>query len=63
MLPFGPFELIIILVIFMIFFGAGKLGDLGGALRKGVTLYKQNAGIGEGDKNDKNKDDNKPVKG
>ena len=47
MLPFGPFEFIIILVIFLIFFGAGKLGDLGGALRRGITLFKQNAGIGE----------------
>jgi sec-independent protein translocase protein TatA len=59
MLPFGPFELVIILIIFLIFFGAGKLGDLGGAVRRGITLFKQNAGIGEGDK----KDQNKPLKG
>jgi TatA/E family protein of Tat protein translocase len=59
MLPFGPFELIIILVILAIFFGAGKLGDLGGALRRSITLFKQNAGIGEGEK----KDQNKPLKG
>jgi Sec-independent protein translocase protein TatA len=59
MLPFGPFEFIIILVIFMIFFGAGKLGDLGGAIRRGVTLFKQNAGIGE----DPKKDQNKTLKG
>jgi Sec-independent protein translocase protein TatA len=59
MLPFGPFELVIILVIFLIFFGAGKLGDLGGAVRRGITLFKQNAGIGESDK----KDQNKPLKG
>jgi sec-independent protein translocase protein TatA len=59
MLPFGPFELIIILVIFLIFFGAGKLGDLGGALRRSITLFKQNAGIGEGEE----KDQNKPLKG
>jgi Sec-independent protein translocase protein TatA len=59
MLPFGPFELFIILIIFFIFFGAGKLGDLGGAIRRGVSLFKQNAGIGEPDK----KDGNKPVKG
>ena len=55
MLPFGPFEFVIILVIFMIFFGAGKLGDLGGAIRRGVTLFKQNAGIGQDDKKDENK--------
>ena len=59
MLPFGPLELVIILVIFLIFFGAGKLGDLGGAVRRGITLFKQNAGIGEGDK----KDQHKPLKG
>jgi Sec-independent protein translocase protein TatA len=59
MLPFGPFELIIILVIFLIFFGAGKLGDLGGALRRSITLFKQNAGIGKGDE----KNGKKPLKG
>jgi sec-independent protein translocase protein TatA len=59
MLPFGPFELVIILVIFLIFFGAGKLGDLGGAVRRGITLFKQNAGIGD----DAKKDQNKPLKG
>ena len=59
MLPFGPLEFLIILIIFMVFFGAGKLGDLGGALRRGITLFKRNAGIGQSDKNDKNK----PVKG
>jgi sec-independent protein translocase protein TatA len=55
MLPFGPFEFVIILVIFMIFFGAGKLGDLGGAIRRGVALFKQNAGIGDADKKDEKK--------
>ena len=59
MFPFGPLEFVIILVIFMIFFGAGKLGDLGGALRRGISLFKQNAGIGEPDR----KDDDRPVKG
>ena len=55
MLPFGPWEFLIILVIFMIFFGAGKLGDLGGAIRKGVHLFKQNAGIGQDEKKDEQK--------
>ena len=59
MLPFGPFEFVLILIIFMIFFGAGKLGDLGGAIRRGVSLFKQNAGIGESAK----KDDTKRLKG
>ena len=54
----GIFEFLIILVIFMIFFGAGKLGDIGGAVNKGIRLFKQNAGIGE----DAKKDDQKQLK-
>jgi sec-independent protein translocase protein TatA len=37
----GPTELIIILVIVIIIFGAGKLADVGGALGKGVKEFKQ----------------------
>ena len=55
---FGIWEWIIILVIFVIFFGAGKLGNLGGALRRSIDLFKQNAGIGD-DKNEPKK----PLKG
>ena len=55
----GPLEFIIILVIFMIFFGAGKLGNVGGAIGKGIQEFKRNAGIGEGDKK---KDDQQPAK-
>lgn len=36
----GPTELIIILVIIIAIFGAGKLGDLGGALGRGVKDFK-----------------------
>jgi len=50
----GPIELILILVMFLIFFGAGKLGDVGGALAKGVRLFKENAGIDSPKKNDDN---------
>jgi sec-independent protein translocase protein TatA len=55
MLPFGPFELIIIAVIIMIFFGAGKLGDLGGALKRSISEFKNNAGWGDSDKPDETK--------
>jgi sec-independent protein translocase protein TatA len=41
----GPVELILILVIFVIFFGAGKLGDLGGALGRGLQEFKKNASL------------------
>ena len=56
---FGVWEWVIILVIFMIFFGAGKLGNLGGAIRRSIDNFKQTAGIDEGDK----KDGDKPLKG
>ena len=59
MLPtFGIWEWIIILVIFVIFFGAGKLGDLGGALRRSIDNFKHTAGIG-----DDKQDDQKQLKG
>jgi sec-independent protein translocase protein TatA len=54
----GLFEFLIILVIFMIFFGAGKIGDIGGALNKGIRLFKENAGFGSSAK----KDDSKQLK-
>ena len=38
---FGPTELIIILVIIIAIFGAGKLADLGGSLGKGVKDFKE----------------------
>ena len=55
---FGIWEWIIILVIFVIFFGAGKLGDLGGALRRSIENFKHTAGI-----RDDKQDDQKQLKG
>jgi sec-independent protein translocase protein TatA len=57
----GPFEFVIILVIFIIFFGAGKLGNLGGALRRGIDEFKKGAGLDEPKKVDK-PDEQKPIK-
>ena len=48
----GPTELIIILVIVIIIFGAGKLADVGGALGKGVKEFKQATKEIEGAKQD-----------
>ena len=59
----GVFELLIIFVIFLIFFGAGKLGNFGGAIRKGIDEFKTNAGWGDSDKPDKRPNENKPLKG
>ncbi len=36
----GPTELIIILVIVMIIFGAGKLPEIGGAMGKAIRSFK-----------------------
>lgn len=41
MFGFGMPELIVILVIIMVFFGAGKLPELGGALGKSLTNFKK----------------------
>ena len=44
----GPTELIIILVIVLAIFGAGKLSSLGGALGKGVKDFR--AAMGDNEK-------------
>ena len=47
MFGLGTTELIIILVLVMIIFGAGKLTSVGGALGKGLRNFKD--GVKEGD--------------
>lgn len=37
----GPTELIIILVIVLAVFGAGRLGELGGALGRGIRDFRR----------------------
>ena len=37
----GPWELIIILVIVLIIFGAGKLPEIGGGLGKGIRKFRE----------------------
>lgn len=37
----GPTEIIILLVIILIIFGAGKLPEIGGALGKGLRRFKK----------------------
>jgi sec-independent protein translocase protein TatA len=43
MFGLGMPELLIILVIILIIFGAGKLPDIGGALGKGIKNFKKAA--------------------
>ena len=37
----GPFELVIVLVIVLVVFGAGKLGTVGGAIGRGMKEFRQ----------------------
>ena len=41
MLPLGPTELIIILVIVVLIFGAGKLAHVGGALGTSIREFRR----------------------
>jgi len=36
----GPVELIVVLAIVMVIFGAGRLADLGGALGRGINEFR-----------------------
>ena len=62
MFGLGVPELLVILVIVMIVFGAGKLPEIGGALGKGIKSFKKSVKPDEIDvtpKNDQDKDKNK----
>jgi sec-independent protein translocase protein TatA len=52
----GPIEFILVLIVFFIFFGAGKLGQLGGALGRGLKEFRKNASLDEPTKGDQPKD-------
>ena len=45
MFGLGTSELVIILVLVLVIFGAGKLASIGGALGKGIRNFKE--GVGE----------------
>ncbi len=40
-MPFGPWELLLILGIVVIVFGVGKLPEIGGALGKGIKEFRK----------------------
>jgi sec-independent protein translocase protein TatA len=56
MFGLGTTELIIILVLVMIIFGAGKLPQVGGALGKGLRNFKDGVKEGDEEKSDKDPD-------
>ena len=49
----GPWEIILILVVVLIIFGAGKLPQVGSALGKGIRSFKKGA---TGDENEEEED-------
>lgn len=56
MFGLGTTELIIILVLVMIIFGAGKLPQVGGALGKGLRNFKDGVKEGNEEKDEKEAD-------
>jgi sec-independent protein translocase protein TatA len=60
MLSLGPLEIAIIAVIVLIFFGAGKLGDVGGALGRSLRDIRDAAGWNPSDKSDDKKSIDEP---
>ncbi len=57
MFGLGTTELLIILALVMIIFGAGKLPSVGGALGKSLRNFKD--GVKEGDEDESEKDPDK----
>jgi len=55
----GPTELIIILVIVLLVFGAGKLASVGGSLGKGIKDFR--SAMKEGESGDENEQAKTPV--
>jgi sec-independent protein translocase protein TatA len=51
-MPFnlGPVELIIILAIIVVLFGASRIGDIGGAIGRGIREFRREVKEGEQEK-------------
>lgn len=48
-------ELLIILLIVIVIFGAGKLPEIGSGLGKGIKEFKKETGVGDKDEKDRKK--------
>ncbi len=51
----GPAELIIILAIVVILFGASRIGDIGGSIGRGIREFRREVKAGEQEEEKKNK--------
>jgi sec-independent protein translocase protein TatA len=58
MFRLGPTELIIILLIVIILFGAGRIGRIAGELGSGIRNFREGL-KGEGDSDDEEKEEKK----
>jgi len=56
----GPPELLLILVIVLIVFGVGRLGEVGGALGKGIREFRK---ASSGEEEEPGKAEEKPAEG
>jgi len=56
--PIGPTELLLILLIVVIIFGAKKLPDLGKSLGDGIKNFKKSVGSKDAEDKTAKKDDN-----
>lgn len=52
----GPPELIIILVIVVVLFGAARLGDIGGSIGRGIREFRREVKEGEKEEEEKEKE-------
>jgi TatA/E family protein of Tat protein translocase len=43
--PLGPVELVLLLGIVIVIFGAGRLSELGGALGKGIREFRRSSDV------------------
>jgi sec-independent protein translocase protein TatA len=55
----GPGELLIIALIALLLFGAGRIADIGKGLGQGISNFKK--GLKEGDGEDEDEDEKKPT--
>ena len=58
----GPAELIIILVIVLVLFGASRIGDIGGSIGRGIREFRREVKEGEEEKEKATADTSKEKK-